>query len=49
RLWVFDKLRRDNQAPGAYGANITYDLPVTRPKIPVPYELQPLAQASQDR
>lgn len=30
RLWVFDKLRRDDQAPEAYGANITYDLPVTR-------------------
>lgn len=28
RLWVFDKLRRDDQAPNAYGANITYDLPV---------------------
>jgi NitT/TauT family transport system ATP-binding protein len=28
RLWVFDKLRRDNQAPHAYGANITYDLPI---------------------
>jgi len=30
RLWVFDKLRRDPHAPEAYGANITYDLPVTR-------------------
>ncbi|MEC8104596.1 MAG: lauroyl acyltransferase [Thalassolituus sp.] len=28
RLWVFDKLRQDPQAPGAYGASITYDLPV---------------------
>jgi len=28
RLWVFDKLRHDPQAPGAYGASITYDLPV---------------------
>jgi NitT/TauT family transport system ATP-binding protein len=28
RLWVFDKLRHDPQAPGAYGAQITYDLPV---------------------
>lgn len=28
RLWVFDKLRIDSQAPGRYGAGITYDLPV---------------------
>ncbi|KXS36785.1 MAG: NitT/TauT family transport system ATP-binding protein [Halomonadaceae bacterium T82-2] len=28
RLWVFDKVRHDPQAPQAYGATITYDLPV---------------------
>ena len=28
RLWVFDKIRNDPQAPNAYGAAITYDLPV---------------------
>jgi NitT/TauT family transport system ATP-binding protein len=28
RLWVFDKTRHDPQAPNAYGATITYDLPV---------------------
>ncbi len=28
RLWVFDKTRHDPQHPQAYGANITYDLPV---------------------
>ncbi len=28
RLWVFDKARHDPQAPGAYGARITYDLSV---------------------
>jgi NitT/TauT family transport system ATP-binding protein len=28
RLWVFDKMRVDPHAPNAYGANITYDLPV---------------------
>jgi len=48
RLWVFDKLRRDNQAPGAYGANITYDLPVTRRNSQVPEELQNIATESQD-
>ncbi len=30
RLWVFDKLRHDPDCPGAYGATITYDLPVGR-------------------
>lgn len=28
RLWVFDKMRVDPQSPNAYGAGITYDLPV---------------------
>ena len=28
RLWVFDKLRHDPDAPNRYGATITYDLPV---------------------
>ena len=28
RLWVFDKVRHDPQAPNAYGATITYDIPV---------------------
>lgn len=28
RLWVFDKVRHDPQAPTAYGAQVTYDLPV---------------------
>ncbi|MFN3714991.1 MAG: ABC transporter ATP-binding protein [Alcanivoracaceae bacterium] len=28
RLMVFDKVRRDVQAPNAYGATITYDLPL---------------------
>lgn len=28
RLWVFDKDRIDPQFPGAYGARVTYDLPV---------------------
>jgi NitT/TauT family transport system ATP-binding protein len=30
RLLVFDKLRHDPQAPHAFGAGITYDLPVAR-------------------
>ncbi len=28
RLLVFDKVRHDPQAPGAYGANITFDIPL---------------------
>lgn len=44
RLWVFDKLRRDNQAPTAYGANITYDLPITRKETEIPENLQALGQ-----
>jgi len=39
RLWVFDKLRHDPQAPNAYGAGITYDLPVTRSTAEIPDEL----------
>lgn len=30
RLMVFDRLRRDPQAPGAFGAGVTYDIPLTR-------------------
>jgi NitT/TauT family transport system ATP-binding protein len=30
RLLTFDKLRRDPQAPEAYGASITYDIPLQR-------------------
>lgn len=30
RLWVFDKVRHDPQAPERYGATITFDLPVGR-------------------
>ncbi len=30
RLWVFDKVRHDPDAPNAYGASITFDLPVGR-------------------
>lgn len=44
RLWVFDKLRRDQQAPTAYGANITYDLPITRQKIIAPQETSAIVE-----
>lgn len=30
RLLTFDKLRHDAQSPEAYGANVTYDMPLTR-------------------
>ncbi len=29
RLWVFDKIRQDPQAPNAYGAQVTFDLSLT--------------------
>jgi NitT/TauT family transport system ATP-binding protein len=45
RMLVFDKLRHDPQAPEAYGARITYDIPLRRraaqapPVAPVPLAL----------
>jgi len=40
RLIAFDKLRHDPQAPGRYGARLTYDLDLPRnrpaPATPVP-------------
>jgi NitT/TauT family transport system ATP-binding protein len=33
RLIVFDKVRHDPQDPSAYGATITYDLPLKRPSV----------------
>jgi NitT/TauT family transport system ATP-binding protein len=30
RLLTFDKLRHDPQAPEAYGARVTYDIPLNR-------------------
>jgi NitT/TauT family transport system ATP-binding protein len=30
RLLTFDKVRHDPQSPEAYGANVTYDMPLTR-------------------
>ncbi len=33
RLLTFDKLRRDAQAPEAYGASITYDIPLQRNRV----------------
>lgn len=42
RLLVFDKVRIDPQAPGAYGARITYDIPLNaarRAQVQLPSEL----------
>ncbi|GIX21805.1 MAG: ABC transporter ATP-binding protein [Gammaproteobacteria bacterium] len=38
RVLVFDKVRLDPQAPGAYGATITYDLPLDRRRTPAETE-----------
>jgi NitT/TauT family transport system ATP-binding protein len=48
RLWVFDKLRHDPQAPNAYGAGITYDLPVNRPVTAIPDELNVIMKPTND-
>lgn len=40
RLLVFDKVRNDSQAPHAYGARITYDIPLNSDKRQLPAELQ---------
>jgi NitT/TauT family transport system ATP-binding protein len=45
---VFDKVRRDNQAPGAYGASITYDLPIAKRTAEVPDALQAIVKELQD-
>jgi NitT/TauT family transport system ATP-binding protein len=36
RVLVFDKARNDPQHPGAYGATITYDLPLAQGKRVTP-------------
>ncbi len=33
RLLVFDKVRLDPQAPNAYGARITYDIPLNETRL----------------
>jgi NitT/TauT family transport system ATP-binding protein len=38
RVLVFDKLRNDPQEPGAYGATITYDLPLAAGKHTLPQQ-----------
>lgn len=35
RLLVFDKKRHDPQAPDAYGATVTYDLPLNRNRVQI--------------
>lgn len=49
RLWVFDKLRRDIHAPNAYGASITYDLPIAKRTQEIPSELKAIVSEKQDR
>ncbi|MBJ7537630.1 ABC transporter ATP-binding protein [Marinomonas transparens] len=39
RLWVFDKVRHDPHSPNAYGASITYDLPVGQTSAPLYEEI----------
>ncbi len=36
RLLTFDRVRHDPQAPEAYGASVTYDIPLRRAAAPLP-------------
>jgi NitT/TauT family transport system ATP-binding protein len=45
RLLVFDKLRHDPQAPDAYGATITYDIPLHGRRVDPPPVLTTLTTA----
>jgi NitT/TauT family transport system ATP-binding protein len=40
RLLVFDKARHDPHAPGAYGATITYDIPINQDRLRPPAPLR---------
>ena len=42
RMLVFDKIRHDPQAPDAFGATVTYDLPLQRADHQTPPEAQQL-------
>lgn len=48
RLWVFDKLRHDPQAPNAYGAGITYDLPLGHSTQVIPTEIESALKVKED-
>jgi NitT/TauT family transport system ATP-binding protein len=41
RLLVFDKLRHDPQAPDAYGATVTYDIPLKAKRLGSPTPMTP--------
>lgn len=45
RLWVFDKLRHDPHQPDAWGASITYDIPLERGR-PTAAKASPVAQVA---
>lgn len=49
RLWVFDKLRHDPQAPHAYGAGITYDLPLGHATNVIPTEIESMIKPAQSQ
>jgi NitT/TauT family transport system ATP-binding protein len=49
RVWVFDKVRVDPQAPQAYGSTITYDLPTERSKTKAPSQQLGSGQPGSDQ
>jgi NitT/TauT family transport system ATP-binding protein len=46
RLLVFDKVRQDPQAPEAYGAKVTYDIPLRRAKTKAPQPTESAAEGA---
>lgn len=49
RLWVFDKARHDPQAPGAFGARITYDIPAGQTSRKLYRQIDQQLEASQSK
>ncbi|QWA09189.1 ABC transporter ATP-binding protein [Sodalis ligni] len=48
RLWVFDKIRHDPQAPDRWGASITYDIPLDRNSAGLERQLDNIVYPRQD-
>ncbi|HTE41134.1 MAG TPA: hypothetical protein VK629_09895, partial [Steroidobacteraceae bacterium] len=44
RVLVFDKLRHDPHEPDAYGASVTYDIPLNHNRAPTPPALKTATQ-----
>lgn len=49
RVWVFDKVRHDPQAPNAYGAQVTFDLPLTNSNNQITNEIIEKMEKNNDK